>query len=149
MPPGGKCCVIPIPKPFRVKDRDVGRDKVFIEGECRICGHVPSGHPLDKLNRMHVVPKGVGGDDVIDNIVPGCGSGTTGCHGLLTSRREDPHHPEKMTVEEATELFLANLSVREREYADTKKYPGWLEDYYRGGEDARREGSRLYPDEGA
>lgn len=82
---------------------------------------------------MHLVPKGLGGDDVDDNIVPGCGSGTTGCHGLLTSSMEDPHHPEGLTVGEARELLLANLSVRERAYAETKKYPGWLEDYYRGG----------------
>jgi hypothetical protein len=125
---------IPDPKPDRrIVDRDAGRLKVWVEGECRVCGHVPSGHPLDTLNRMHLVPKGLGGDDVDDNIVPGCGSGTTGCHGLLTSSMEDPHHPEGLTVGEARELLLANLSVRERAYAETKKYPGWLEDYYRGG----------------
>lgn len=36
---------------------------------------VGSGH--------HVYPRGQGGDDVLANIVPLCGSGTTGCHGLV------------------------------------------------------------------
>jgi hypothetical protein len=117
----------------RIVDRNAGIAKIRREGECRVCERTPSGHPLDSLNRMHVVPKSLGGDDVDDCIVPGCGSGSTGCHGLLTSAMEDPHHPAGLTVAEARELLLANLSVREREYAEAKKYPGWLEDYYGGG----------------
>lgn len=117
----------------RIVDPAAGRLKVVREGECRICERRPSGHPLDFLNRMHVVPKGLGGDDVDDNIVPGCGSGTTGCHGLLTSAHEEPGHPAGMSLDEARRRMIERLTDRERAYAEQKKYPGWVEDYYGGG----------------
>lgn len=119
------------PRPAkRVKDRDAGREKVRREGRCRVCGRVPSGHPLDSLQRMHLVPKGLGGDDVDENIVPGCGSGTTGCHGMLTSAREDPHHPAGLTVAQARERLLLALLPEERAYAAGKRYEDWLDSYY-------------------
>jgi hypothetical protein len=118
--------------PPRVVDDEAGRAKVRAEGRCRVCKRVPSGHHLDSLNRMHVVPKGVGGDDVDDNIVPGCGSGGTGCHGLLTSRREDPHHPAGLTVAEAQLRLREGLDKAERAYAVRAKWAGWLESYYPG-----------------
>jgi len=137
---------LPDPRPpRRIVDPEAGKAKVAAEGECRLCGHVPSGHPLDSLNRMHVIPKGQGGDDVEDNIIPGCGSGTTGCHGLLTSRREDPHHPRDFTVADALDAMNRRLSDRERAYAEGKKWPGWLGETYprltgeRGGEDGESE----------
>ena len=114
----------------RVVDPDAGKAKIRREGECRICERVPSGHPLDSLNRMHVVGKGVGGDDVEDNIVPGCGSGSTGCHGLLTSKREDPHHPAGLSVAEAHDLMNRRLTDRERAYAEQKKWPGYVDETY-------------------
>lgn len=122
------------PRPARrIRDRSAGTAKLRREGRCRVCGHVPTDHPLDKLNRMHVVPKGIGGDDVDENIVPGCGSGTTGCHGLLTSAREDPHHPRGMTVAGARAGLLASLEDDERAYAERTKHEGWLESYYSNG----------------
>lgn len=114
----------------RIVDETAGWAKIRAEGICRICGHRPSGHPLDKLNRMHVVPRSQGGDDVDDNFVPGCGSGTTGCHGLLTSAMEDPHHPRGLTVAEARDEMNRSLTVEERRYAETKKWPGWIERAY-------------------
>lgn len=114
----------------RVVDPYVGLAKLIDEGCCRICERVPGGWPLDFLNRMHVVAKGQGGDDVDDNIVPGCGSGTTGCHGLLTSRREDPHHPAGLTVAEACARMNERLTGRERTYAAEKKDPGYVDRVY-------------------
>lgn len=31
----------------------------------------------------HLIPRSNGGSDVEDNLIPVCGSGSTGCHGLL------------------------------------------------------------------
>jgi hypothetical protein len=124
---------IPRPDPrasTRIVDAGAGREKLREEGCCRICDRRPTGHPLDALNRMHIVPRGQGGDDVDDNIVPGCGSGATGCHGLLTSACEDSHHPAGLTVAEARARMNERLTDRERAYADRKKYPGWIDDNY-------------------
>ena len=41
----------------------------------------PCGKP--SATGHHVVARGRGGDDVLANILPLCGSGTTGCHGLI------------------------------------------------------------------
>jgi hypothetical protein len=114
----------------RIVDPDAGWRKIRIEGECRLCGHVPSGHPLDKLNRMHVVPRSQGGDDVDDNFVPGCGSGTTGCHGLLTAKMEIPSHPEGFTVADALDAMNRSLTDRERRYAAAEKDPDWIDRTY-------------------
>lgn len=49
-------------------------------GACRICGAPgPS-------NLHHIVPRSLGGGDTFHNLAPLCGSGTTGCHGLVESR---------------------------------------------------------------
>jgi hypothetical protein len=42
---------------------------------CVLCGNPASLH--------HVYPKGQGGDDVFENLVGLCGSGTTGHHGSI------------------------------------------------------------------
>lgn len=116
----------------RIVNPHAGRVKLAREGRCRICGRVPSGSHLDSLNRMHVVAKGGAwlGDDIEDNIVPGCGSGTTGCHGLLTSGREDPNHPTGMTVAEARSRMNERLTPEEYEYAESRTYVGWVDDVY-------------------
>lgn len=43
---------------------------------CVVCGR-----PGQSLH--HLVPKSQGGDDLPINLVPLCGSGTTGCHGIF------------------------------------------------------------------
>lgn len=68
----------PDPKPEpRVVDRRATLRKLLVDRECRACGEpAANGH--------HLIPKGAGrGDDVDDNVIPLCGSGTTGCHGAL------------------------------------------------------------------
>lgn len=62
--------------PIRIRYTGAVLRKCLRERECRRCGYAAgSGH--------HIVPKGSPhfGDDVEENVVPLCGSGTTGCHG--------------------------------------------------------------------
>lgn len=63
-------------------------------------------------------------------MIPGCGSGTTGCHGLLTSRREDPGHPRGLTVADALDRANRSFTVEERDYAARVKDPGWIDRNY-------------------
>lgn len=105
------------PKPAkRIVDKDAGRAKVLMEGRCRCCGRTWS------LNRMHLVPKGQGGDDVDDNIAPGCGSGTTGCHGALTAHTRD----WRIVAARLRE----NLTADEIAYCLAKKGQDWLDRTY-------------------
>jgi hypothetical protein len=45
---------------------------------CALCGEV-----WQRLSLHHVIPRSAAGDDVIENLVMLCGSGTTGCHGMV------------------------------------------------------------------
>lgn len=54
------------------------------QGPCRVCGLAPPN------NLHHLVPRSLGGDDTFDNLVPLCGSGTHGCHGLIENRTKWP-----------------------------------------------------------
>lgn len=53
--------------------------RAFRGSTCRLCPK-----PFESLH--HIYPRGQGGDDVIVNLAPVCGSGTTGCHGRLEAR---------------------------------------------------------------
>jgi hypothetical protein len=81
---------------------------------CRVCNTNPFSMTLH-----HLVPKSLGGDDVMDNLVPLCGSGTTGCHGLIEARDEW-----------ACSLLGQRLAVKERAYVLEKKGPDFLARYY-------------------
>lgn len=87
-----------------------------MEGRCRACGI------QGPLNRAHLVARGQRGDDVPENIVPLCGSGTWGCHGALTDHR--PGWP----------LIAANLRENltqvEIDYCVAKKGWDWLNRVY-------------------
>lgn len=48
---------------------------------CLICGSLAQ-------STHHVIKRGQGGDDTRANLVSLCGTGTTGCHGLI--ERNDP-----------------------------------------------------------
>lgn len=67
----------PDPKPpKRIVDRQATTRACLTYRTCGICGHrSETGH--------HVISRKQGGDDVLANIVPLCGSGTTGCHGRI------------------------------------------------------------------
>lgn len=65
-------------EPIRVVDSLATRRIVLRFRECCVCGEpAATGH--------HVIAKGGPhyGDDLDGNIVPVCGSGTTGCHGKI------------------------------------------------------------------
>lgn len=67
-------------KTARTVDKKATRRAVQRRRACAICGEPASdGH--------HVLGRGSPnfGDDFPENIVPLCGSGTTGCHGLITA----------------------------------------------------------------
>lgn len=88
----------------QVHDPAAMRECVLRERECRVCrGPAATAH--------HVVPRGGPhyGDDVRANLGAVCGSGTTGCHGLIEN-----HDPEAcaafgrtLTVE--TVLYVVEL----------------------------------------
>lgn len=122
----------PDPKPAkRIVAPKAGLAKVRAEGKCRACGRVPAGTPTDYLQRMHLVPKsGMNrGDDIDENIVAGCGSGTTGCHGTLTGQaRSDPEY-RKVAAD-----LRRNLREEEYGYILAKKGKDWLNRTYPKGE---------------
>lgn len=84
------------------------------EGPCRVC-RVQWG-----TNLHHLVPRGLGGDDTADNLVPLCGSGTTGCHGLV-----------EIHDDTACLRLGASLTTNERGYVISKKGAYYLSDRYR------------------
>ena len=112
----------------RIVNPLAGIEKLRREGRCRVCKRKPSGHYVDALNRMHLVPKSQRGDDVDDNIVPGCGSGTAGCHGVLTSRNRDG--ATGRTWEEVAGALRATLTKEEIAYVVAKKSAAWLDEHY-------------------
>lgn len=63
------------------------RAKCRAESRCRLCGRVPSGHPLDSLNAAHLIG-GSYREWVPDAVIPLCGSGTSGCHHDVDNRLE-------------------------------------------------------------
>ena len=79
-------------------------------GPCRLC------HSFDSPTLHHILSKSLGGDDVAANLVPLCGSGTTGCHGKVEAR--DPW---------ARTLLGERLKAAELAYVIGKKGAGWLE----------------------
>jgi hypothetical protein len=95
------------------------------DGRCPLCRR-----RLVFFSRHHVLPKGQSGDDVPENTVWTCGDGTRGCHGVLTHRNRDGESGR--TFEEVAADLLRYLDTQPlvRAYAEGKKYPGWLEDYY-------------------
>lgn len=94
-------------------------------GPCRVCGATlrPSLH--------HLVGKDNFGDDVIENLIPLCGSGTTGCHGIYESH----HSGESMDGirrewEEVADTIRRTLLDEEIRYADRKAGDTYLERSY-------------------
>lgn len=78
--------------------------KVLAERECRVCGKPAS-------NGDHIIQKGAPhyGDDVEENVVPLCGTGTSGCHGKKHDR-----DPETMLI------YGERLKPDEIEYVRSK-----------------------------
>jgi predicted restriction endonuclease len=104
-----------VPKPAkRIVSKQAGVRKVTLEGRCRACGHVPAGVPGDALERAHLVGKGGGrGDDVDDNIIPLCSK----CHRSLHD------HDKHWRV--VADAVRENLTRDELAYVTRKIGPGW------------------------
>jgi hypothetical protein len=127
----------PDPKPAqRIVDLDVGFDKIEAEAKCRACGKVlptvrQGGHPMMALNRAHLVGKGQRGDDVLNNLIPLGGSGTTGCHGIQTSRNPGLNCAGVYTTfEQVVSAIRRTMLPQERQYIIAKKSRAWLETNY-------------------
>lgn len=54
-------------------------------GHCEVCNvDLTTGRSYSKHHRL---PRGRGGTNVLSNLMLVCGTGTTGCHGMIESRR--------------------------------------------------------------
>ena len=86
------------------------------EDTCPFCGKY-----VRIWQKHHVVPRGQGGDDVSENLVWVCGP----CHAKL---------PPQGTDWRVCSLLVAytKLIPAYREYAESKKWPGWLWERYLG-----------------
>lgn len=65
---------VPDPKPERIHDEYAYREFHALDLTCLVCDQRP-------VNAAHLIGKGRGGDTVLANLVPLCGSGSGGCHG--------------------------------------------------------------------
>lgn len=104
------------PKRYRATKKEWEDMRLAFRGAgCRVCGK-----PWESLH--HIVRRSQGGDDVLVNLAPLCGSGTTGCHGRLEAR--DPA---------ARAALRANLTDANRWYITYKFGHGseaWLDRAY-------------------
>jgi hypothetical protein len=96
----------------RIVNPLAGLAKAQEEGRCRLC-HSPF------MSRHHLVSRSLRGDDVEANLVPLCGSGTTGCHGAVEAR--DPM---------VCSLLRSRLTEAELAYVLEKKGADFLARYY-------------------
>ncbi len=68
--------------PKRIVDTQLMRDLYRGRShECALCG-------MANVSLHHILRRSQGGDDVEANLVFLCGSGTTGCHGLVEAADE-------------------------------------------------------------
>jgi hypothetical protein len=65
----------------RRKDSGASRRKLDADPWCR--AHLRYGQHVRATNTHHLLGKGQSGDDDPANLIPLCGSGSTGCHGAL------------------------------------------------------------------
>jgi hypothetical protein len=117
--------VTPDPRPEkRIKATQADWLKLYAEkmGPCRVCGVRLQDWAM---SLHHIVSKSLGGSDVADNLAPLCGSGVTGCHGLI-----EAHDPT------AGVKLRANLTEAELLYASSLKGWDYLERRYGGPLDA-------------
>lgn len=114
-------------------DPNAGREKVNKEGRCRVCGVPGRLAPIGILNRAHLVSRSRQGDDVEENLVPLCGSGTTGCHGAFDGGIPTTTPPSlwRVTSDEVSRALWRRLTATERFYVITKESLAWAERRFR------------------
>jgi len=118
----------PDPKqPRRIVDREAGKEMILAARNCFGCNKTVTELRTSGLvlTRFHLVGKDLGGDDVEDNIVPVCGSGTTGCHGVWENREKG--------WETVAANVRANMSPRNLAYILRKKNARFLDRYFSDG----------------
>ena len=117
------------PKPARRLRADKReRQQLRMEklGPCRGCA--PETLSPFPVTIHHLVPRSLGGDDVADNLIPLCGDGSTGCHGLWESGW--PADEARIV----TARIRASLSAGESGYVVRKKGEVFLDRYYPKGD---------------
>lgn len=109
----------PDPKPerrHRADSLEWRRIRLAHKGSgCRVCRE-----PWDSLH--HLYPRGQGGDDCYENMVPLCGSGTSGCHGLV-----EAHDP---VARAAVRYSLSDQNKWYLTYKLGHRAAGWLDAQY-------------------
>lgn len=86
-------------------------------GPCRGC----DDRPLRlHMTLHHLVGRDLGGDDVADNLIPLCGSGSAGCHGKAEAERD------RATLTR----IRHSLTPYEAAYVLRKKGEDFLDRYY-------------------
>lgn len=95
----------------RIVDPDAGRDKLRREGRCRVC------HREWPLQRHHLVPRSLLGDDLEANLVPLC----VYCHD------EWEHTPHRQRIGAA---IRRTLMAEELAYVVDQMGEGGLDRYY-------------------
>jgi 5-methylcytosine-specific restriction endonuclease McrA len=108
------------PKPSRrVVDPAAGQAKLAYERVCRACASSRRERAWwYRLQRHHLVPRSLGGDDVADNIVPLC----LPCHQDFES--------SPSLRREVAQRVRASLTLAELAYVLAKKSRAWLDRYY-------------------
>ena len=88
----------------RIIDHDAIRRAKLRYPECASCEH-------GGMNGHHVLPKDArpAGDDVIENIISLCGSGTTGCHGAEHGNPYTDEHGKRWTTEDVRRAIGRHL----------------------------------------
>ena len=109
----------PDPKPrkrYRATKQEWADMHLAFKGSpCRVCGE-----PFQSLH--HALPKSLGGDDVLVNLAPLCGAGTTGCHGLIEARHAATRAALRRNLTDANRWYL--------EYRLGERADAWLDRNY-------------------
>ena len=102
------------PKRTRPSDRRMREMRDAKQGPCRLCGS-PEPNSLH-----HVIPRSAGlGAWSESNLTPLCGTGTTGCHGLIEARNPA-----------ACKSLASRLTDAEYAYVVHHMGEGWIERRY-------------------
>lgn len=85
--------------------------------ECRLCG------VTSNVNAHHLISRAQGGPWTMWNIVGLCGSGTTGCHGLVEARDKAACHLLRTLLTDHEYSYL--VSKRSEEWLNRRYPPIW------------------------
>lgn len=80
----------------------------------------------------HIVPRGLGGDDVLENLIPLAGDGTSLCHGAQENGQRVYDVARRTYIEpgEVRARIRARLLPEHLAYVEQRKGRGWLDRYF-------------------